>query len=413
MSSATEADSPGGSSKSSKGRKVLLIIALVILCPLACAISPFLYNPILNLLQERDEPTPTPQLAEQPSPTATLAALTVYDPIPTPRPWPTHTPTPTFTATLTLTPTNTPSPSILQPEPGVSPANGTPAGTASAATEGVVVNGGPISGNIIPVELADHISLPANVERVEFKWIWKDRGCEAPPDGQGFEIRIWPERPGYGPMGIMDAADQSVIACDEKTGARIYEMGDLRAAPGVNAVDGGRFRWEVALVQLDPYEALDVSPSRIFDLPSALPPPSPTPTPRRVSSTEGIITPVEPLHNYLFPAETKKVEFRWRWSQAPNCELPPADYGFELRIWPEQPDFQPLGAMGNAREKQAEIFCDPMSGLFSYTVPHIWLTPAALQTKATRFYWDVTLIQLEPYKPVNSSEKRIIELTPE
>jgi len=243
--------------------------------------------------------------------------------------------------------------------------------------------------------------------RVEFKWLWKDKGCQSPSEGQGFEIRIWPERPGFGPLGVMDASDQDAIFCDATGGARMYEVGNLRGAPGVMAVDGGVFRWDVALVQLDPYEVLNVAPSRSFYLPPSAPAPTPTPTPFRVASTGGKIDLIEPQNAQTLPDGVEKVEFRWRWSEAAACELPPQGYGFELRIWA---DFIPMGAMGNAAENQSQIFCDPGSGLFSHQVPNINLTPAVKENGGGDYRWDVVLARLEPYSLTLLSEARVFRL---
>jgi hypothetical protein len=223
-------------------------------------------------ITDRVKPTTTERVKEQ-SPTATRTppASKTYTPTSTPRPTDTATPKPTATAS----PTNTPSPPTRTPTPPVTPAR------SISPTQTPLPSGLGTGPAIILIELPDKFSLRADASRVEFKWIWEGKECAPPPEGQGFEIRIWPEQPGFGPLGAMDASKQDEIACDPKSGTRSYEIGNLRGTPGVSAVGSGRFRWDVALVKLDPYTPIAVSGSRIFDLP-----PVPTPTPTPSESTE-------------------------------------------------------------------------------------------------------------------------------
>jgi hypothetical protein len=269
-------------------------------------------------------------------------------------------------------------------------------------------------GGITLVELRDEIALPADVGRVEFKWVWDDKGCASPPEGQAFEIRIWPDLPGAVPLGVMDASQQDAIVCEPKSGTRIYEVGNLRGAPAISGVPGGRFRWHVALVELESQNLIAVSESRVFELPLAnLPTPTPVPSQPRVAwpgQNAGVISLEQPQDNHSLPESTGQFEFKWRWSLSDACQLPPAGYGFELRIWPDHPDFGPLGAMGDARLSQADIFCDPASGLFGYLVPDLKKTPAVQAAGAGRFRWDVVLVQLDPYKSVLASASRVFEL---
>ena len=376
-------------------------------------------------------PTATPTPTPSPTPPALVVAFEAVIIVPTP----TATPTPTQTPTSEPTPiplpsaTHTPLPAVVllpthtptaEPPGSTSPiqtptAELTATLMATPATPVLVISSGPGNGSITLVELPDQIALPADVGRVEFKWLWQGKGCEKPPAGYGFEIRIWPERPGFIPLGIMDAAKQDDIKCEADSGTRSYEVGNLRSAPGVKVVDGGRFRWEIALVQLEPYTLVDVSPSRTFDLPSGPPQPTPTPTPLRVvlpttGQVGGVISLVELQNNLTLPADAQRVEFRWRWSLSPDCKLPPLGYGFELRIWPEGPAFAPLGAMGEASASQKDILCEPNAGLFIYQVPDIKKIPALFDASYGRFSWDVTLIQFEPYTVTVRSEVRVFEL---
>jgi hypothetical protein len=264
------------------------------------------------------------------------------------------------------------------------------------------------------VELPDKIALPIDVGRVEFKWVWDGHGCTLPPEGQAFEIRIWPDMPGVTPLGVMDASETDAIVCDEKSGTRSYEVGNLRGAPGVSSADSGRFRWHVALVKLDSQTLIAVSESRAFDLPPGVPTPTPTPTPPRVvlaaGQDAGVISLEEPADNFSLPEGTEQFEFRWRWSPAGACELPPPGYGFELRIWPEHPDMSPEGVMGDASASQADVFCDPSRNLFGYRVMNLEKTRAVIKAGAGRFRWDVILVKLDPYEIVIWSGSRAFEL---
>lgn len=355
-------------------------------------------------------PTSTPVTIITPTP---LSVNTPYASFTVPPHLPTNTAPPVAPAVYTPTPTYTLASisattvlSAASPE-AISPPTSTPSPAPSADA---LLVGGPVKGDIELIELPASLQFNQDTLRVEFKWVWKDKGCQPPPNGQGFEVRIWPERPGFGPLGVMDAADQDAIFCDEKSGTRMFAAGNLRSAPGVMAVDGGPFRWDVALVQLDPYIVLNVAPSRAFYLPPAAPAFTPTPTPPRAASIGGRIDLLEPPNNQTLPPGAEKVEFRWRWSQSPACQLPPPGYGFELRVWPSLSNAAPMGAMGNAAENQAQIFCDPTAGLFSYQVPNINLIPATKERGSGDYRWDVILTRLTPYSPTLFSEVRVFWL---
>jgi len=351
--------------------------------------------------------TPSPTTTQTPTPTHTATSSPTFTPTATPPP----TSTPTFRPTATPTLTTLPVSPLQTPE--------TPVLTATLPLTApdpdvLVLSSGGGSGAIRLVDLPDEATLPADVQRVEFKWVWQEATCDPLPDGYGFEIRVWPERPGFIPLGVNDAAKPEEITCEPKGGTRRYEVGDLRAAPGVEAVNGGRFRWEVVLVQLDPYQVLDVSPSRAFELPPAGPTPTPTPSPLRVAVPPngdfGAINLVELQHEVSLPPNPQQVEFRWDWSLSQACALPPVGYGFELRVWPTDPKFGPMGAMGNAQESQSAITCDLSSGQFGYLLPDIQKTPALQEVSSGRFYWDIILVQLDPYTPTLRSGVRIFTI---
>ncbi len=392
---------------------VLLFLGGFVCAALAAA-------PIKNFWQQwrREKitlPAPTPTSTPVPIITPTSHPVnTPYASFTVPPHLPTKTPRPATPTPYTITPTYTPDAGIsatIVLSAASAEAIFLPTSTPPPAPPaGVLLVGGPVKGDIELIELPASLQFNQDTLRVEFKWVWKDKGCQPPPEGQGFEVRVWPERSGFGPLGVMDAADQDAIFCDEKSGVRMFEVGNLRSAPGVMAVDGGPFRWDVALVQLDPYTVLNVAPSRAFYLPPAAPAFTPTPAPPRAESADGKIDLLEPPDNQTLPSGAEKVEFRWRWSQSPNCQLPPPGYGFELRVWPSLANAAPMGAMGNAAQNQAQIFCDPTAGLFSYQVPNINLIPATKERGSGEYRWDVILTRLNPYSPTLFSEVRVFWL---
>lgn len=146
-------------------------------------------------------------------------------------------PPPADQPTLTPTPTVTP---LYIPQPPPRPA-----------------------GNITLLAPASGAVFGADVGPVEFKWSWDgpllaDK-CQ-PAEGYGFEIRIGSLDPGLPLLGAMDAVkDQEKVGCDREAGAFNFTVQDIKQAPGIKAtyVDNfrwdGRFRWDVALVSLNPY----------------------------------------------------------------------------------------------------------------------------------------------------------------
>jgi hypothetical protein len=139
---------------------------------------------------------------------------------------------------------------------------------------------------------------------------------------------------------------------------------------------------------------------------NTLSPPTPTPT----EEVAGIITLVEPEHNLLMPVLVRDFEFKWRWSG--GCELS-TEYAFELRIWP--PGGEPMGAM-DAITHRKDVYCDPVSGLYSYTVPNLKDAPGpmsvAVETAATGpFLWNVALLRTYPaIVPVATSDTRMFTI---
>ncbi|HRV93404.1 MAG TPA: hypothetical protein P5526_14685 [Anaerolineae bacterium] len=150
---------------------------------------------------------------------------------------------PTATRAPTSTPTSTPRP--FRPTP--------------TATAGVTVDGW-----IEPITPDENFYLPA--DGLTFQWKWHDnKACQSPPDGYGFEIRIWRDVSTDFPKGAMNARDEKPnISCDPESGLYTFTIGNVKKVPGVQNAEFGRFRWDIAIVQLDPYAPVITSPSRIF-----------------------------------------------------------------------------------------------------------------------------------------------------
>jgi hypothetical protein len=136
--------------------------------------------------------------------------------------------------TATRRPTTTPTPARARPTP----------------SKAVVLDG-----FIELVAPADNIQIG---DAVEFQWKWQEnKGCQSPPAGYAFEIRIWPDNNTSPPMGAMDAgAEKSKINCDPSSGVHSFVIGKIRDVPGAKGLSGGRLRWDVALVQVDPYQPI-------------------------------------------------------------------------------------------------------------------------------------------------------------
>jgi hypothetical protein len=196
-------------------------------------------------------PLPTPTATASPTPLA-------VSPVATPTPIGASPPSPTATATpnlinLPASPVETPTIALTAapPEP--------PAPAGGAVTPGII--------NLI--EPQQNAVVPAGPNQLDFKWQWRaGQGCGSLPDGYGFELRVWPAVTGYGPLGVMDAvANQKDIGCDFKTGLYNYTILDLKGAPGIKAMEGaGKFLWDVAYIQLQPYTVIVTSPPGLFEL---------------------------------------------------------------------------------------------------------------------------------------------------
>ncbi|MDM8528518.1 hypothetical protein QUF58_09945 [Anaerolineales bacterium HSG24] len=341
-----------------------------------------------------DTPTPTNTPTETPTqtpiPTRTPTPSSTYTPTPyTPTPSPTMTPMSTFTPTPTIT--NTPGPIPTAPI-------------------------GPDVGVINLLDLSHLAVLPENPGPVNFKWRWGTQpGCPDILPEFGFELRIWPEGRGYGPMAAMNAqSDRAQVGCDEKTGDRNYLVPDLRQTAAGQIVGGGRFVWDVAYIQYEPYAVIAVSEVRVFELQGSHPPPAPVPTePLRTEGIGGAIELLALKDNYQVLQSEEKLEFQWFWGADRSCRLPPQGYGFELRIWPEISGQPPLGAMGDAVTAQISISCDSFDGSWryqSYKLKEIEGIRRGLFNSISRYRWDVVLVQFEPYQVLDQPINRAFEL---
>jgi hypothetical protein len=186
--------------------------------------------------QEQPGVVTSPTATATPAPTATPAKPGVVVIVATPSPAPTPTSTsqigdtipkqPTITRAPTNTPTTIPQNITRVPAP---------------------------DGSIELIAPEDNIQLSSDT--VEFRWRWREnKGCAQPPDGYAFEIRVWRDNNIDSPKGAMDAqAEKLNVRCDPNTGIRSFTIGQIRAVPGFERTREGRFRWDVALVILNPY----------------------------------------------------------------------------------------------------------------------------------------------------------------
>jgi hypothetical protein len=246
---------------------------LIIICML-CALVAYFFFParfaeltsarpeiarLLGLAQPTHSPTPVPPLA-----TATLAP-------------PTATPLPTYTVTPvgspTVPPTDTPRPRVTPTDAPTStpvPVPPTPASiqvsTLITPTQAPLAEA--LMGATHLIAIDHNFVFGPDVSEVEFTWSWSGAtGCEPLPEGYGFEVRIWPNRPDFGPLGVEDAANlQQRIFCDPQTGRRSVKLGFLQGTPAVQLQGAGSFAWDVALVQLSPHKPLYASPPRLFEI---------------------------------------------------------------------------------------------------------------------------------------------------
>jgi serine/threonine protein kinase len=139
-----------------------------------------------------------------------------------------------------------------------------PTGTPTPVTSSAGPRQATVSGSIELVAPDNNIQIAGDA--VEFRWIWRDdKGCLPPPNGYAFEIRVWRDTDIAPPMGAMDArGEQGNIRCDPTSGIRSFTIGRIRTVPGTENAPSGRFRWDVALIKLDPYEPVITTQYRTF-----------------------------------------------------------------------------------------------------------------------------------------------------
>lgn len=217
-------------------------------------------------------PTAPPSSTPTPSPAPTLEPLPVLmETVDLAQPASLTIPlTPSPTATVTPGPTANPAgPTVISPSPlsstvtsEVIPPTASAAPPDPSLPSGIITLLAPDPGTILASEMNE----------LEFKWAWQGdttlERCGSLPD-YGFELRIWPARDGFGPLGAMDAAKNAediFLGCNPETGIRSYALKFLHSAPGVKAGGAGKFLWDVALVKLKPYEPILTTPPRIFEI---------------------------------------------------------------------------------------------------------------------------------------------------
>jgi hypothetical protein len=157
-------------------------------------------------------------------------------------------------------PAATPQPQALTTTTTVSQ---TAAITTTAAPQAVSA-----PGILILLEPAQDFKLQPGINELEFKWRWAEGKSCQPAEGFGYEVRIWPAITGYGPMGVTDAVkDQKDFFCDPKSNVASYRVVNLKGTPGVAEVTSGKFLWDVAYIQLDPYNPVFSAIPRLFEIP--------------------------------------------------------------------------------------------------------------------------------------------------
>lgn len=274
------------SSKSKRIVGCLLIILILVLCA-AFSTAGYLFLPddyrTTTSVQTQvaqvfwtaiGTPTVTGDLSPQVA-TATLNKVPTFTPTPTSTPTvrssptlpPTDTPLPRPTETLTLTPR----PPTFTPDPAINLA----ATEVAEAIIDVVLAPEALNGSISLVGVENKHVFAPGVGQVEFSWIWSG-GCDLLPDGYGFDLRIWPNRPDFGPLGVTDVNTiQEEMVCIPESGKYVYRLYYLSGVPAVQLQGAGSFLWDVAFVKLSPYTPLYASDPREFEISLNYPNPGP------------------------------------------------------------------------------------------------------------------------------------------
>ncbi|MCB0208266.1 MAG: hypothetical protein KDJ52_02985 [Anaerolineae bacterium] len=385
--------------------------------------------------------TPWQQQTQAPPPTATPIVLrfnidgqaaAVNDPNPTPTrtqnlQLPTVQLLPTPAPTLTSTPVPSSTVPLAQPTTLLLPTLPPPTEPLPTPTSTPEAEGGIYTGNmtdlIEPQGPGPGYTLPSEANQLEFKWAW--RGVEIRPcqlqEGYSFEVRLWPapDNPhlvgSSGPMGTIDVAEaKDIIAasCDPKSGTWRYTVNYLHQTPAVVMAGGeGHFFWDVAYIQIDPYQPQMVSLPQDFFIPPSANSPTRTPVPTATAfyypepavKPSGNITLLAPESGKVFGADVGPVEFKWHWDGpilTDTCQ-PAERYGFELRVGSVQPGYSPLGVI-DVTQEQYKIGCDREAGVFHLTVLDIKQLPGIKQPFIDErwdghYRWDVALVSIQPY----------------
>lgn len=172
----------------------------------------------------------TPTETWTPIATDTQTPTETWTPTHTPTNTPSHTPTPTLVRTPTATPTPSPAPSPTPPQ----------------------------KLTLAPVLVAPAPGASVQIgSAVEFVWQYDGQLAE----NQGFEVRVWKEN---------QPAHYGAAPPVRTTRALL----DLSGAYGVQLGGSGRHLWTVAVVQIEPYQALGPeAPPQVIEIEGAVQPP--------------------------------------------------------------------------------------------------------------------------------------------
>lgn len=207
------------------------------------------------------------QSNETPTPAPTDTATSTVAPTSTP----TDPPAATATSVPTSTPQSTTTPS--EPEPTASPTAAPPTDTPVAATATATLTPVPptstpvpptpvppsptpqVVNNAIP-ELVEPVDN-ANISQDIYTFVWRWPGA-ALTDNQAFEVRIW--REGEPHFGAFDARETSTYLEQRADGYALSFA--VSNAFSVQQNGNGDYLWSVAVVQLEPYQAIVESAAR-------------------------------------------------------------------------------------------------------------------------------------------------------
>jgi len=234
-----------------KTKKWLLALAGVgvLLAIVLIALGIFLgFSGSTEVADTESSPTPTVTVETAVEDEAPTSAPAVVLNVPSREPTATSTPASTSGETLARIPTVTRAPT----------------GTPTPVSEPAGPRQATIDGSIELVAPENNIQIAG--DSVEFRWVWRqNKDCLPPPNGYAFEIRVWRDSNIAPPMGAMDArGEQGNIGCDPTSGIRTFTIGRIKTVPGTENASSGRFRWDVTLIKLDPYEPVITTQYRTF-----------------------------------------------------------------------------------------------------------------------------------------------------